>query len=73
MIREEVEEYLRSGNLTHKFVLDIVDDYTSRLCKNCKWYKEDICCNGDSPLCAEFVNDTYGCVFFNRKDNVCGN
>ena len=46
----------------------IFDDFESRLCKNCKWHQEDICVNGDSPLCAEFVDETYGCVLFGRKE-----
>jgi len=37
------------------------------ICKNCKWYQDEVCVNGDSPLCAEFVSEDFGCVLFGGK------
>ena len=46
----------------------IFADFESRLCKNCKWYQDEVCVNGDSPLCAEFVSEDFGCVLFDEKN-----
>ena len=41
----------------------------SDTCKGCKWWKPFnwVCCNGDSPHCADFVN--CGCKYFEREDD----
>ena len=56
-----------------RLVDKIYDDVDSRLCVNCKSHKDGVCVNDNSPLRWDFVDDAYGCVFFNRKDNGCGN
>lgn len=29
-----------------------------------------ICFNDKSPLCADYVNSEYGCIYWERKDNA---
>ena len=48
------------------------EEFDSRICKNCKWYLDEVCVNDESPLCADFVSETYGCVYFERKINEIG-
>jgi hypothetical protein len=37
-------------------------------CKDCKYYYDEVCCNRDSPLAADFVPENYGCILFERKE-----
>lgn len=51
-------------------VLDeVYNDFENRICKNCKYYEEysSVCCNGDSPLCADVVDKDFGCNKFEAK------
>ena len=40
-------------------------------CTVCDWYNEEqeTCCNGESPFCAEFVDDVCVCEQFKEKWN----
>ena len=46
----------------------IFDEFENRTCDNCKWLKSEVCCNDESPLCADFVSDDFGCNKFKNKD-----
>ena len=37
-------------------------------CETCRWWEpyNGVCCNGDSPYCADFV--TYGCKEWEVQD-----
>lgn len=39
-------------------------------CDNCIWYYEPFgtCCNGDSPYCADILNENDTCEYFEEKD-----
>ena len=39
-----------------------------RRCKDCEYYHNEVCCNGDGPLAADFVPENYGCVLFEKGD-----
>jgi hypothetical protein len=30
-------------------------------CKNCQWYRDEVCVNSDSEKCADFVLESYAC------------
>jgi len=61
-------EALKS-NLTIGQIIDqIYDDLESQICKNCEYYLHEVCCNDSSPLCADFVSETYGCNVFTRLE-----
>ena len=47
-----------------------ITDYESRICKNCKTRDDfsSICCNGESPLCTEAVEEDFGCNKFERRE-----
>jgi len=38
-------------------------------CGSCAWYEDfqGVCCNGDSPYCADFVNADQVCEFWEEK------
>ena len=42
----------------------------NQICKNCEYYEKypSVCCNGDSPLCAEVVDEDFGCNRFSKKE-----
>lgn len=48
----------------------IYDDFESRVCGNCKYYEQydSVCCNGESPLCVEVVETSFGCNKFERRE-----
>jgi len=48
---------------------DIYYEFERRTCKNCLFYKDNICCNGDNYLSAELVDEDFGCVLFERREN----
>ena len=52
-------------------VCEIVEKiYRSRVCKNCFYYHEDgVCCCDKSPLVTEGVDENYGCVYFERRED----
>ncbi|MCT7551947.1 hypothetical protein N5T67_03750 [Aliarcobacter butzleri] len=33
----------------------------NRSCSNCKYYHDEVCCNDNSLLCADFVNENFYC------------
>ena len=41
-----------------------------RTCKTCKWYYEDVCCNGDSEHRADFRLEDDACEEW--EGNECG-
>ena len=55
-------------------VTNIINDIYDSLgsCHTCKYYRtfEGVCTNGDSPVCASFVNSTYYCADFERGEDV---
>ena len=61
-----------SKNLVNIHINQIYDDFENRICKNCLFYKDNICCNGDSYLRAEPVDEDFGCVLFKRRENERG-
>jgi len=38
-----------------------------RVCKNCFYYAEGVCCCDKSPLITEIVDENFGCINFKRK------
>lgn len=38
-------------------------------CSTCRWYAEfeGVCCNGDSPHCADFMDAEDGCRYWEGK------
>lgn len=42
---------------------------TCKLCAYCEPFNS-VCFNDKSPLCADFVNSEYGCIYWERKDNA---
>lgn len=50
----------------HDVVDKIYDDFESRICENCKFYEKNpnICCNSNSRLWAEVVDNNFGCNQF---------
>ena len=64
MTREEVYEYLY--DMIKENDLDFYNEFESRTCKNCKWNQESVCTNSDSLLCADFIDDEFGCIVFER-------
>lgn len=44
------------------------EEIASRICENCKYYKDEVCCNDKCPLCADFVSEDFGCNKFEKKD-----
>lgn len=44
--------------------------HVDRRCMNCKWYYEEICCNGDSEHRADFMDAESGCEEW--EENECG-
>ena len=42
---------------------------TCKLCSYCEPFNS-VCFNDKSPLCADFVNSEYGCIYWERKDNA---
>ena len=57
------------GSEFDKFIDKIYDDFESRTCENCYWYSSEVCTNDESPLCADFVSEDYGCILFERKED----
>ena len=41
-----------------------------RICSTCRWYAEfeGVCCNGDSPHCADFTEPEDGCECWEGRD-----
>ena len=52
-----------------KMVVYKVDGFNGNLtCEGCKWWESfnAVCCNADSPNCADFTND--GCEYYEVTD-----
>lgn len=81
-----LEEHVRYGEarfrdkeLVRPFVNRIYQDLaeleeamkpkTCKLCAYCEPFNS-VCFNDKSPLCADFVNSEYGCIYWERKDNA---
>ena len=76
MTREEAKEIFRNDKDSYgkpKAVMTkinkIYDDFENRTCATCGWYMNEVCCDGDCPLCAEFVSKDFGCNKFKEKLN----
>lgn len=39
----------------------------NRSCNNCKYNKDEVCCNDNSLLCADFVNENFCCNKWESK------
>ena len=71
MTREEAKEELwQRGNINtlgkvdaNEIIDKIYDDFESRICKNCKHYESDWCCDN-----AFVVDEIFGCNRFEPKD-----
>ena len=48
----------------------IPEEIKNQICKNCEYYEKypSVCCNGYSPLCAEVVDEDFGCNRFSKKE-----
>lgn len=59
--------YINANTTLLMKIKDAIKELENRACKNCNWYAEEVCCNGGSPLCADFVPEDYGCILFKEK------
>jgi len=50
------------------FIDEIYDDFESRICKNCEYYKNGICVCDNSLLVAYAVDKDFGCNKFKKKN-----
>ena len=54
------EDVIAVSNVHH--LLDkIYADIEEQTCSTCKWWQDEVCVNGDSPLCSDFTVGKYGC------------
>lgn len=51
----------------------LLNDFENKTCSNCKWYESypSVCCNADSPLCADVVPLDYGCNKHENNEKQC--
>lgn len=64
LISQDDVKYLQKS---HSQMVDIIQEMKSRTCENCNWYRDGLCCNGSSPLYADFVSEDFRCNVFKRK------
>ena len=55
------EAYERIDEFGISIIQEIYDEFENRKCRTCKWWQDEICVNGDSPLCSEFIVDNFCC------------
>lgn len=58
---KEKQQLIKGQNLLIKAHEGYIEDVMNRTCGNCKWCKDKVCCNDESPLCADFVSEDFGC------------
>ena len=56
-----------NGSAIDSFIQEIYEDFDSRICKNCKWYQNEVCVNDESLLCCEFTDEFFGCKLFKDR------
>lgn len=57
------------SEIVTKFVEEIYDA-ESGTCENCKHYQCEVCVNDESPLCADFVSNDFGCNKFEPREET---
>ena len=72
MTRELALQHSRnelSSTISYQDMVNLLyDSIEAQQCKHCNYFKEDICCNSDSPLCCEFVSEDFGCNQFIKQE-----
>jgi len=58
---EKYKHYSTSYAVTYR------DKSESRTCSTCKWWQDEVCVNGDSPLCSDFTVAKFGCVLWETR------
>ncbi len=53
----------------HEAIAEIEEAMETKTCKLCAYCEpfNSVCFNDKSPLCADFVNSEYGCIYWERK------
>ena len=52
------------------YLLDkVYTDIEEQTCSTCKWWQDEVCVNGDSPLCSDFTVGEFGCVLWEKQDD----
>ena len=69
MTRESTKEMYSGMPIAFQIIDKIYDNFESRTCINCKWNRDGVCVNDESPLCADFVSDDYGCVLWENNND----
>ena len=68
-IKELEEAQLTRREWYQKGYAEAMKHKTCKLCAYCEPFNS-VCFNDKSPLCADFVNSEYGCIYWKRKDNA---
>jgi len=69
VLKSNCDRACKHDHINLKMWLNELLECRERICKNCLFYKDNICCNGDSYLRAEPVDEDFGCVLFERREN----
>ena len=65
---DNYEDVIVVSNVHH--LLDkIYADMAAQTCSECKWWQDEVCVNGDSPLCSDFTVGKYGCNLWGEQDD----
>ena len=63
------EAYERIDEFGISIIQEIYDEFEARTCSTCKWWQDEVCVNGDSPLCSDFTVGKFGCVLWEKQDD----
>ena len=72
MTRKEAKNFNWFNNdreAIEKHIDKIYDHFESGSCSSCKWEEGEVCANGKSPLCADFINTDMMCGFYEKAGN----
>ena len=71
---EAIEEAEYNKKLLQEFE-DLKEALQESLCKECKYFDNEnsVCFNDLSPLCAEFVDEDYCCIFYYPREELKDN
>jgi len=50
-----------------KHIDRIYDELEKANCKTCKWLNDEVCTNGDSPMCADYPNINMMCGYYEKR------
>ena len=66
MTREEAKRDLTNPyEIRVRNIIDkIYDEFELKICENCSMLRDEVCVNDNSPMCCDFVSNTFGCNEF---------